>query len=96
MSNDSHFRDRFPRIRDMPANSARDEAKISSTAPTSPSKSRDVLNTLYEISLLLDTGLDRTSFELCTKLCELGVAPDLLATTVAQLYETATSRSNHR
>lgn len=50
-----------------------------SDSASSPSAAREVIDVLYEISLLLNTGLDRNALSLCVSLCENGVNPEALA-----------------
>ncbi|RUS21002.1 mitotic-spindle organizing gamma-tubulin ring associated-domain-containing protein [Endogone sp. FLAS-F59071] len=40
---------------------------------------------LYEMSTLLNTGLDRESLALCVSLCESGVNPEALAAVIKEL-----------
>ena len=40
---------------------------------------------LYEISKILDTGMDRETLSICVSLCEAGVNPEALATVVREL-----------
>ena len=46
---------------------------------------RESLDTLLEISNLLNTGLDAESLQICVKLCEAGVNPEALAAVVKEL-----------
>lgn len=46
---------------------------------------RETLDTLMEISNLLNTGLDSESLAICVKLCEAGVNPEALAAVVKEL-----------
>ncbi|RHZ86696.1 hypothetical protein Glove_46g149 [Diversispora epigaea] len=42
-------------------------------------EAREAMDILYEISTLLNTGLDRETLSLCLNLCENGVNPEALA-----------------
>lgn len=44
---------------------------------------------LFELSSLLNTGLDRETLDILVRLCELGVNPDALAEVVQQLRSEA-------
>ncbi|MCJ1451240.1 hypothetical protein MMC28_001576 [Mycoblastus sanguinarius] len=46
---------------------------------------REVIDILSEISLLLNTHLDRSTLSLCVSLIENGVNPDALATVIREL-----------
>ncbi|RDW76251.1 mitotic-spindle organizing protein 1 [Aspergillus mulundensis] len=46
---------------------------------------REVIDILQEISILLNTKLDRTELSLCVSLIENGVNPDALATVIKDL-----------
>ncbi|KAK0514769.1 hypothetical protein JMJ35_003386 [Cladonia borealis] len=46
---------------------------------------REVIDILSEISLLLNTHLDRSTLSLCVSLIENGVNPEALATVIRQL-----------
>ncbi|KAJ3050847.1 hypothetical protein HK097_008165 [Rhizophlyctis rosea] len=57
---------------------------------TSPlQKSRETLDILHEISLILNTGLDKETLSLCVSLCESGVNPEALAAVVKELKREA-------
>eukprot|EP00842_Homolaphlyctis_polyrhiza_P004710 jgi/Hompol1/523/HPOL_005344-RA len=43
------------------------------------------MDILHEISLLLNTGLDRESLAHCVSLCEAGVNPEALAAVIKEL-----------
>ncbi|KAF3404235.1 Mitotic-spindle organizing protein 1 [Talaromyces pinophilus] len=55
---------------------------------------REVIDILYEISMLLNTHLDRTELSLCVSLIENGVNPDALATVIKDLRKEAPVRGN--
>ena len=46
---------------------------------------QDTLDLLYEMSLLLNTGLDRETLALCVSMCEQGVNPEALAHVIQEL-----------
>jgi mitotic-spindle organizing protein 1 len=45
-------------------------------------KTREAVNVLYEVSQLLDTGLDKYTLSLCVSLIESGVHPETLAVSI--------------
>lgn len=49
----------------------------------------DSMDALYEISLLLNTGLDRQTLSVLVSLCEAGVNPEALALVVQELRREA-------
>ncbi|KAN0084690.1 Mitotic-spindle organizing gamma-tubulin ring associated domain containing protein [Elaphomyces granulatus] len=51
---------------------------------------REVIDILHEISILLNTHLDRTELSLCVSLIENGVNPDVLADVIKELRREAT------
>jgi len=46
---------------------------------------RETIDTLMEISNLMNTGLDSESLAICIKLCEAGVNPEALAAVIKEL-----------
>ncbi|KAJ3296568.1 hypothetical protein HK104_001484 [Borealophlyctis nickersoniae] len=48
-------------------------------------QARETMNILHEVSLLLNTGLDRETLSLCVSLCESGVNPEALAAVIKEL-----------
>ena len=46
---------------------------------------RETMDLLYEMSVLLNTGLDKESLAHCVSLCEAGVNPEALATVIKEL-----------
>lgn len=52
---------------------------------------REVIDILHEISILLNTHLDRTELSLCVSLIENGVNPDVLADVIKDLRKEAAS-----
>ncbi|KAK9237433.1 mitotic-spindle organizing gamma-tubulin ring associated-domain-containing protein [Lipomyces kononenkoae] len=58
---------------------------------------KDAADLLYEISLLLDTGVDKDTIAICLKLCDNGINPEALANTIRELTEWSISqRKIHR
>ncbi len=47
------------------------------------------LNDLYELSNILNTGLDRESVEIIAELCELGVNPEALVAAIKEIKREA-------
>lgn len=43
------------------------------------------VNVLYDISQLLNTGLDKKTLSLCVSLCEMGVAPEAIVVNINEL-----------
>ena len=50
---------------------------------------REALDTLTEISNILNTGLDSETIAICMKLCEAGVNPEALARVIQELRREA-------
>ncbi|CAG8572666.1 17758_t:CDS:2 [Cetraspora pellucida] len=48
-------------------------------------EARETMDILYEISTILNTGLDRETLSLCLNLCENGVNPEALAAVIKEL-----------
>jgi len=48
-------------------------------------QARETVDILFEISQLLNTGLDRETLSVCISLCEAGVNPEALAAVVKEL-----------
>lgn len=46
---------------------------------------KSAFNALYNISLILNTGLSREELILCIQLCEKGINPDMLAQVVREM-----------
>lgn len=42
-------------------------------------RARESINTLFELSQILNTGLDKRTLALCVSLCEQGVNPEVVA-----------------
>lgn len=41
-------------------------------------RARESIDTLHEISQILNTGLDKKSLSLCVSLCEQGISPEVV------------------
>lgn len=54
-------------------------------------EARETLDILYEVSQILNTGLDRTTLSILVGLCESGVNPEALAAVVKELKREAAS-----
>lgn len=48
-------------------------------------QAREAFQMLYQISQLLNTGLDAETLTICIQLCELGVNPDKLALVIKEI-----------
>ncbi|CAK1541240.1 unnamed protein product [Leptosia nina] len=48
-------------------------------------QAREAFQLLYQISQLLNTGLDAETLRICIQLCELGVNPDTLALVIKEI-----------
>lgn len=48
-------------------------------------QAREAFQTLYQISQLLNTGLDSETLTICIRLCELGVDPEVLAHVIKEI-----------
>ncbi|KJE90174.1 hypothetical protein CAOG_01519 [Capsaspora owczarzaki ATCC 30864] len=48
-------------------------------------EAKETMDVLFEMSKLLDTGLDRETLAICVSLCESGVNPEALAAVVKEL-----------
>jgi mitotic-spindle organizing protein 1 len=46
---------------------------------------REAVDILFEISSLLNTGLDKETLDVVVKMCELGVNPEAIAEVIHQL-----------
>ncbi len=53
--------------------------------PTKIAQAQDTMETLMQISELLNTGLDADTLAVCVKLCESGVNPSALAQVIRDL-----------
>lgn len=58
---------------------------ISTKMDPKTTQARETLSILHEISLILNTGLDRETLSLCISLCESGVNPEALAMVIKHL-----------
>jgi len=45
----------------------------------------ETMDTLMEISRILDTGLDAATLNVCVQLCELGVNPEAIAAVIQEI-----------
>ncbi len=54
-------------------------------------QAQDTMETLMEISNLLNTGLDADTLAVCVKLCESGVNPAALAQVIRELRRESTA-----
>ena len=52
-------------------------------------EAKETMEILYEMSQILNTGLDRTSLSILVSLCENGVNPEALAAVVRELKREA-------
>ncbi|KAI8841236.1 mitotic-spindle organizing gamma-tubulin ring associated-domain-containing protein, partial [Chytridium lagenaria] len=52
-------------------------------------EAKETLDITYEISLLLNTGLDKDALATCISLCEMGVNPEALAAVIKELKREA-------
>ncbi|KAJ3091864.1 hypothetical protein HK102_013039 [Quaeritorhiza haematococci] len=52
-------------------------------------EARETLDILHELSVLLNTGLDRETLSICVSLCENGVNPEALAQVIKELKREA-------
>ncbi|KAI8926590.1 mitotic-spindle organizing gamma-tubulin ring associated-domain-containing protein [Entophlyctis helioformis] len=48
-------------------------------------QAQETMDILFELSVLLNTGLDRDALSLCVSLCESGVNPEALAAVIKEL-----------
>jgi mitotic-spindle organizing protein 1 len=48
-------------------------------------KTRETMDLLFEMSVLLNTGLDKETLAHCVSLCEMGVNPEAIATVIKEL-----------
>ena len=53
-----------------------------------------VFAALFDLSELLNTGLDKESLSLCVRLCEAGANPEALATVIRELKKQAAAYNN--
>ncbi|CAO1600797.1 hypothetical protein XANCAGTX0491_004475 [Xanthoria calcicola] len=56
-----------------------------SAAASKRQAAREVIDILTEVSLLLNTHLDRPTLSLCVSLIENGIDPEVLATVIKEL-----------
>ncbi|KAL5007264.1 hypothetical protein ScPMuIL_016070 [Solemya velum] len=62
-------------------------AESSSSSKMKPkiSSAKDIMDTLFDISKILNTGLDAETLATCVRLCESGVNPEALAMIIQEL-----------
>ncbi|KAI9478545.1 MAG: mitotic-spindle organizing gamma-tubulin ring associated-domain-containing protein [Benjaminiella poitrasii] len=60
--------------------------------PTRNNEVKETVDILYEISNMLNTGLDRETLSLCISLCERGINPEAIATVIKDLRELEESK----
>ena len=65
--------------------SRKEEQQNSQSSGSQLTEAKDTFATLFELSKLLNTGLDQNSLAICVRLCEQGVHPEALATIVREL-----------
>ncbi|KAF8604197.1 hypothetical protein BDV93DRAFT_441160 [Ceratobasidium sp. AG-I] len=63
----------------------------SSREPARVSSAQQTLDTLFDISQLLNTQLDRETLATCVSMIESGVNPEALATVIKELRREATA-----
>ncbi|CAH2241346.1 jg15546 [Pararge aegeria aegeria] len=52
-------------------------------------QARETFQMLFQISQLLNTGLDAENLTICIRLCELGVNPEILAFVIKEIRKTS-------
>ncbi|KAK2153938.1 hypothetical protein LSH36_281g09025 [Paralvinella palmiformis] len=55
------------------------------------SAAREAMDTIVEISTLLNTGLDADTLAICVRLCESGANPEALAKVIQDLQRESTA-----
>ncbi|EJF64276.1 mitotic-spindle organizing gamma-tubulin ring associated-domain-containing protein [Dichomitus squalens] len=60
------------------------------------SAAEETLNTLFDMSQLLNTGLDKETLATCVSLIESGVNPEALAAVIQELRRESTALKNSR
>ena len=63
----------------------KEEQQNSQSSGSQLTEAKDTFATLFELSKLLNTGLDQNSLAICVRLCEQGAHPEALATIVREL-----------
>lgn len=63
----------------------REDQQSSHSSGSQITEAKETFATLFELSKLLNTGLDADSLALCVRLCERGAHPEALATVVREL-----------
>ncbi|KAI7902979.1 mitotic-spindle organizing gamma-tubulin ring associated-domain-containing protein [Cokeromyces recurvatus] len=64
--------------------------------PTRNTEVKETVDLLYEMSNMLNTGLDRETIGLCISLCERGVNPEALATVIKELRELEKNKQSNQ
>lgn len=59
-------------------------------------QAREAFQMLYQISQLLNTGLDTETLTICIQLCELGVNPDILALVIKEIRKMGENASQNK
>ncbi|XP_050238931.1 mitotic-spindle organizing protein 1A-like [Mercurialis annua] len=62
--------------------------------PEAARSARESLDLAYQMSNILDTGLDRHTLSVLIGLCDLGLNPEALATVVKELRQEAAASSS--
>jgi mitotic-spindle organizing protein 1 len=57
-------------------------------------EAREAIDVLHEVSLLMNTGLDKEALSICVSLCEQGVNPEALAAVIKELKREARAISS--
>ena len=60
-------------------------ANLAVPSAIDPETSQETMDILYEVSKILNTGLDRNTLAILVGLCEAGVNPEALAAVVKEL-----------
>ena len=63
----------------------KEEQQNSQSSGSQLIEAKETFATLFELSKLLNTGLDQNSLAICVRLCEQGAHPEALATIVREL-----------
>ena len=62
-------------------------ANLAVPSAIDPETSQETMDILYEVSKILNTGLDRNTLAILVGLCEAGVNPEALAAPYTFVYE---------
>lgn len=66
------------------------------TSETTNNEVGETFKTLYEISKILNTGLDSKTLGLCVRLCENGVHPEALAKVIKDIKQEINHINGHK